>query len=202
MRLPGRLTGRGVVALSAALLILPVALLLATGVAAAQRDEGEGDLYPAACYLLSPTTGAVSEGHDHVKLGTVDGCNLSSCWKPYEEPEGGRHCAYGRGAELDLGIKGSAKGAKEFVAQEIARAQMKKLRRGFPGLAGVFSNAKEGIVEMAVGKNIARLSLGAESDNNPSPTWPRVRKEVIEDAQLIALQLREEGCPESLAKCH
>jgi hypothetical protein len=183
-----------------ALLILPSVLLLATGIAAAS-EEG-GGLYPSACYLLWPTTGAVSHGHDHIKQGVGDGCSLDSCWREFKGPEGIKQCAYGRGSELDLAIKDSSKAAKQFVAEEIARSHMKRLKNKAYDLAGVFSNAKEGIEVMAVGKNIARLSLGAASDSDPSPTWPGTRKEVTEDAVLVALQLRAPGCPEDLAKCH
>jgi hypothetical protein len=185
---------------SSALLVFPVVLLFAAGIAAG-RDE-EGNLYPSACYLLFPTVGAVSHGHDHIKQGIGDGCSLDSCWKEFEGPEGIKQCAYGRGSELDLAIKGSPKAAKQFVAGEIARSRMKKLKNKAYDLAGLLSNAKEGIVVMAVGTNIARLSLGAASDSDPSPTWPGARKEVGEDAQLIAFQLRTPGCPEDLAKCH
>ncbi len=167
----------------------------------ATAREQEGGLEATACYMLGAATGAVSEGHDYVKQGTGDGCSVDSCWKEYDGPDGIKRCAYGRGAELTLAIAGSAKAAKQFVAGEIARVGMKKLKNKVYDLAGLFSNSKEGIVEMAVGRNIARLALGPASDAESSPRWPRVRTEVSEDAELIAARLRKPGCPADLNRC-
>ena len=191
--------GRRATVVAVALLVFPAVLMFATAIATArEKDEG---LEASACYLLGPTRGAVSEGHDWVKQGIGDGCSIDSCWKEYEGPDGIKRCAYGRGSELTLAVKGSAKAAKQFVAGEIARVGMKKLKNRIYDLAGLFSNSKEAIVEMAVGRNIARLALGPGSDAESSPVWPRVRTEAKEDAELIASHLRKPGCPQDLGKC-
>jgi hypothetical protein len=61
--------------------------------------------------------------------------------------------------------------------------------------------AKGGGIEMAVGRSTALFSLASASDNDPSPTWVKVRRELIEDAEEIAAVLGSPGCAGDSNSC-
>jgi hypothetical protein len=186
-----------------ALGVLLFSLLPLTLVAGAPANAAGGParLGASACRILDLTgeSGEVGHGHQVIRQQIFDGCSDSSCWSPYEGPEGERKCAYGRSALLTLGRADTPGQARRVVSREFGKGY-RKVRIG-ADLAGMILTAKGGGIEMAVGRSTALFSLASASDNDPSPTWVKVRRELIEDAEEIAAVLGSPGCPVDANSC-
>jgi hypothetical protein len=178
---------------------LPFLLVLAAPTAAAGAPGG---LAASACFLLtlSGETGEVGHGHQVIRVGELDGCSDSSCWSPYKGEAGEQKCAYGRSALLTLGRTKTPQQARQIVREEMGKGYRQQVRIG-ADLAAMIVTPKGGGIVMAVGRTTAVFALAAASDNDPSPTWKNVRPELTEDAEEIALVLRNPGCPVNRERC-
>ena len=103
--------------------------------------------------------------------------------------EGQTKCHYARGATLTLGCERSAKAALAEVNKQL-RKGYKRIQVG-ADVAGIVYSSKAAAVIMAFHKDVIMFNMSASSDDNPNPTWPGVRQDVITGARNLTKYLRK-----------
>jgi hypothetical protein len=141
---------------------------------------------PACTYLAhAGVQGFVGAGGWFAYPGGA--CVYNNCTQKVNQG-GQSKCAYGRGAFLEVHRVATAKRARDFVqSRRFPRPPFRSINIGADA-AVLATKPSGGVVEMAQGRNVATLTMGAHSDTS-SPVWHN-EPAVIELARRVARQLR------------
>jgi hypothetical protein len=183
---------------------LLVSLPLAAGTGA-QAVRG-ASLSAAACQLVGGTLVFVETAPGTAAPKPIgNGCILGECWQRVSDPNNPEQqiCHYARAALITLGRKATAKQARAVVLRQIRRG-LRRVNVGadVAGIGPISRPMETGtVVEMAVGRTVALFTLGASSDDDPSPAFPNVEQLAVRySKQSIVFYLRR-GCPAKVARC-
>jgi hypothetical protein len=122
-----------------------------------------------------------------VQTAILNSCVDGVCVEHVTE-EGQTRCHYARGATLTLACERSVKAARAAVSKQLHKGY-KRIQVG-ADLAGIVYSSKIAAVIMAFHKNVILFNMGASSDDNPNPTWPGVKQDVITGARNLTKYLR------------